>query len=481
MGLEFARPSFPKDLDEIPPKMKIPPGLIFLPRALLGLALTWFLPQFRQLGRHLNRNQLLSMRIPPMCAALAFSFAGAPSLIAQGNPSSHWVGTWESSPQPIWGPDFIGGLKYPRNLWNQTVRQVARVSIGGPRLRVVLSNEYGDSPVTIGDAHVALADKGSAIVPDSDRPLTFGGRTTVTIPPGAPVLSDPVELSVAPLGTVAISLFLPDVTPVTTWHNDARQTAFLVAGNKVGETDFKPDASVTARVFASQILVDAPAGARAIVTFGDSITDGDGSTVDAIHRWPDFLAARFVEAGGAPVGVLNAGISGAKLLKDRMGTNALARFDRDALSVPGVETVAVMIGINDIGWPGGILSPNDPAVSLDDLIAGYRQLIAQAHARNIRIIGVTLTPFEDTFKVVNPALDYYFNPEKEKTRQAVNQWIRESKEFDGVIDFDAVARDPKRPSHIQADFDSGDHLHPNDAGYKVMADSIDLRLLTEPH
>jgi len=179
----------------------------------------------------------------------------------------------------------------------------------------------------------------------------------------------------------------------------------LVAGNEVGETDFKPDASVTARVFVSQILIDAPATARAMVTFGDSITDGDGSTVDANHRWPDFLAARFVEAGGAPVGVLNAGISGAKLLKDRMGVNALARFDRDVLSIPGVESVVVMIGINDIGLPGGVLSPTDPPVSIEDLIMGYRQLIAQAHVHNIRVIGVTLTPFEDTFKGVNSALD----------------------------------------------------------------------------
>jgi GDSL-like Lipase/Acylhydrolase family len=215
----------------------------------------------------------------------------------------------------------------------------------------VLSNEYGQRPVTIGDARVALSDKGPAIVGGSDRALAFGGRTTVTIPPGADVISDPVELTVAPLGSVAISLFLPDVTPVTTWHNDARQTAFLVAGNKVGEVDFKPDASVTARVFVSQILVDAPTAARAIVAFGDSITDGDGSTVDANHRWPDFLAARFVEAG-APVGVLNAGISGAKLLKDRMGVNALARFDRDALSIPGVDTVVVLLP-GDLGWPLG--------------------------------------------------------------------------------------------------------------------------------
>jgi lysophospholipase L1-like esterase len=414
-----------------------------------------------------------------LLAALVVGFGVAPSVAAQEATAPHWVGTWESSPQPIWGPDFVAALKYPRNLWNQTVRQVSRVSIGGPRIRVVLSNEYGERPVAIGDAHVALAGQGPAIVTGSDRALTFGGSTTVTIPPGAPVLSDPVELAVAPLASVAISLFLPEVTPVTTWHNDARQTAFVVTGNKVSETDFKPDASVTARVFVSQILVEAPPSARAIVTFGDSITDGDGSTVDANHRWPDFLAARLVEAGGAPVGVLNAGISGAQLLKDRMGVNALARFERDALSIPGVETVVVMIGINDIGWPGGVLAPDARPVSVEDLISGYRQLIAQAHARNLRILGATLTPFEDTFKGVNPPLDYFYNPEKEKTRQAVNQWIRESKEFDGVIDFDAVARDPKRPSHIQAAFNSADNLHPGDSGYKAMADSIDLRLLTE--
>jgi lysophospholipase L1-like esterase len=457
--------------------MKKPPVPCFLPNPLFGFAFTSVPAEIPAVGRHGKRRPSLQTPILFIVAALATGFAGAPLVVAEEVATPHWVGTWSSSPQPIWGPDFFAGLKYPRNLWNQTVRQISRVSIGGPRIRVVLSNEYGQMPVPIGAARAALSEKGPAIVAGSDRALTFGGRETVTIPPGAAILSDPVDLAVAPLGSVAISLFLPEVTPVTTWHNDARQTAFLVAGNKVSELDFKPDASVTARVFVSQILVDAPAAARAIVTFGDSITDGDGSTVDANHRWPDVLAARFVEAG-TPVGVLNAGISGAKLLKDRMGVNALARFDRDALSIPGVETVVVMIGINDIGWPGGVLSPTDPPVSVDDLIMGYRQLIAQAHARNIRIIGATMTPFEDTFKVVNPPLDYYYNPEKEKTRQAVNQWIRDSKEFDGVIDFDALTRDPQRPSHIKADFDSGDHLHPGDSGYKAMADSIDLGLLT---
>ena len=193
------------------------------PHPTLGSALSRISTQPPRLGRPSNRTRLHPERIVLVAAALAASFASTLSVVAQEVGSSHWVGTWESSPQPIWGPDFIAGLKCPRNIWNQTVRQVSRVSIGGSRIRLVLSNEYGEKAVTIGAAHVALADKGPAIVPSSDRPITFGGRTTVTIPPGAPVLSDPIELAVAPLGSVAISLFLPDVTPVTTWHNDARK------------------------------------------------------------------------------------------------------------------------------------------------------------------------------------------------------------------------------------------------------------------
>jgi lysophospholipase L1-like esterase len=458
--------------------MKKVPAPCILPRLPFGFGLT-LSAQTSTIGRRLTARALLIKRVLPIVTAFAVGLPAAPLVVAQETAAAHWVATWGSSPQPIWGPDFIAPLKYPRNLWNQTVRQVSRVSIGGPRIRVLFSNEYGEKSVTVGEAHIALAGTGPAIVAGTDHALTFGGHTAVTIPPGAPLLSDPVELEVPPLGSLAVSLFLPEVTPVTTWHNDARQTAFVVSGNKVGETDFKPDASVTARVFVSEILVDASPDARAIVTFGDSITDGDGSTVDANHRWPDFLAARLAEAGGRQVGVVNAGISGDRLLKDRMGVNALARFEHDALNVPGVDAVVVMIGINDIGWPGGVLAPNDPPVSIADLITGYRQLIARAHARNLRIFGATLTPFEDTFKGVVPPLDYFYNPEKEKTRQAVNQWIRESKEFDGVIDFDELARDPARPTHIKAGFESKDNLHPGDGGYKAMADSIDLQTLTE--
>jgi len=409
-------------------------------------------------------------------AVLAAILVATPSARAADAP--RWIGAWTASAQPVWDTDFFPGIKFPRTLWNQTIRQVARVSIGGARVRVVLSNEYGTRPVTIGAAHAAISDGGAKIASGSDRVLTFGGLATVVIPPGAPVVSDPVDLPLTPLAVVAVSLYLPDATPFTTWHNDARQTAFLVAGNKTADAEFKPDDRPVARAFLTEILVEAPATARAIVAFGDSITDGDCSTVDAYRRWPDVLAERLVKAGGPPVAVLNQGISGAKALSDRMGVNALARFDRDVLTQPHVDTVIVMIGINDIGWPGAkLLSPGDPPASAERIIAGYRQLIDRAHMHGIKVIGATLTPFEDAFKgAFDPLADFY-SPEKEKVRQAVNKWIRDGRGFDAVIDFDALVRDAKRPVRMQAAFGCADHLHPSDAGYKAMAESIDLRLL----
>ena len=408
---------------------------------------------------------------------LAVCLVATVSLARAAGPT-RWIGTWSASPQPVWQPDFFAPIKYPRTLWNQTIRQIARVTIGGQRVRVVLSNEYGGQSVTIGSAHVALSARGSAIVSGSDRVLTFGGSRTAVIPPGAPLMSDPVDLPLNPLASVAVTIFLPDSTPFTTWHNDARQTAYLVTGDKAGAVDFKPDDRPVARAFLSDILVEAPAAARAVVAFGDSITDGDCSTVDANRRWPDVLAERLVKRGGPPVAVLNQGISGAKVLEDRMGVNALARFDRDVLSKPYVDTVVVMIGINDIGWAGAkLLSPHDPPASSRRIIAGYRQLIDRAHMRGIKVIGVTLTPFEDSFKGAFDALADFYSPAKERTRQAVNRWIRQGRAFDAVIDFDALMRDPRRPSRMRTAYSCADHLHPSDAGYKAMADSIDLRLL----
>jgi lysophospholipase L1-like esterase len=388
-----------------------------------------------------------------------------------------WIDTWTASPQPVWDADFFAPINIPRSLRNQTVRQIAAISIGGNRVRVVLSNEYGAKPLVIGAAHVALAGSGAGIVAGSDRPLSFDGHPSVTIPPGAPVISDPVDLTVPPVTNVAVSIFLPEITPLTTFHWEGVQTAYISSeGNFAGDTEMKTESTIKSRLFLSGIMVDTPPKARAVVAFGDSITDGANSTPDANHRWPDILARRLVQAGGSPIAVLNEGISGARVLSDRMGVNALARFGRDVLSHPHADTVILMMGINDIGWPGCILAPNEIAPSADAIIDGYKQLIARAHLHGMRIIGATLTPFEDTFK--GTPIEGYYNPEKEQKRQAVNKWIRTSGAFDGVIDFDAAARDPNRPTHILAAFDCGDHLHPQDDGYKAMAESIDLKMLT---
>ena len=380
-----------------------------------------------------------------------------------------WVGTWTASPQPVWAPDFLAPAKVPRNLWNQTVRELAHVSIGGSKIRLLLSNEYTNYPITIGSVHAAISEKGAAIKPATDRAVTFGGKPSITIPPGAPVLSDPIDLVVAPLSDLTVSVFVPDVTPIETMHWEGRQTAYIVAGDKTAEPDIKPDSTMTAKVFLSEIFVDAQPGARTVVTFGDSITDGDGSTIDGNVRWPDNLARRLSDRR---IAVLNEGISGAKVLSDRMGVNALARFERDVIGQSHADVVTMMMGINDIGWPGSVLAPADKIPTADEVIAGHQQIIARAHLHHLRIMGATLTPFEDTFHGT-PMFGYY-SEDKEKVRQAVNTWIRESGTYDGVADFDAVVRDPANPKHIKAEFDSGDHLHPNDAGYVAMADSIDL-------
>jgi lysophospholipase L1-like esterase len=386
-----------------------------------------------------------------------------------------WIGTWTASAQPAWEPDFAVPLGIVPNLWNHTIRQVARVSIGGSKVRIVVSNEYGKLPLKIGSAHVALAAEGGAIQPGSGHALTFSGESSITIPPGAPAISDPVDMEVAPLSQLAVSLFFPEAAPVTTIHWDGHQTAYIAAGDKTAEASFAASAKQTQRAFLSGIMVDAPAEARAVVMFGDSITDGDGSTIDGNDRWPDILAQRLAEAGGPPVAVLNQGISGAKVLSDRMGTNALARFDRDVLNQAKADTVVLMMGINDIGWPGSGLALHDPEPTADDIIAGYRQLIARAHADGMKIIGATLTPFGDSF--AGTPFEGYYTPEKEKIRVAVNEFIRASGEFDGVIDFDKVVVDPAKPGYIKAEYDKGDHLHPNKAGFEAMANAIDLKLL----
>ena len=355
----------------------------------------------------------------------------------------------------------------------QTIRQVVRLSLGGTAIRLRISNELGTSPLVIGSAHVAMpGNAAGSIDPATDKAVTFGGRPSITLPPGAPALSDPVEMPVAALGSVAVSLFVPRDTGPAATHPLARATTWLAGGDQTAAGTLEEPTTSTARFFLSGVEVLAPEGS-AIVTLGESITDGYGSTEDANRRWPDVLAER-LQAAGKDVAVVDAGISGNRVLHDvpesQFGPAAIARFDRDVLSVPGVKTVILMESINDIGHPGSA-GLTEQAVSSEDIIVAMKQLIARAHAHGIRMIGATLTPYADT---VFPG---YFSEDGEVMRKAVNDWIRTGGSFDGVIDFDAVVRDPANPDHILAEYDFGDHLHPNDAGYRKMGESIDLSLV----
>ena len=378
-----------------------------------------------------------------------------------------------ASTQPLWQGDFVLPTGLPFQFDRQTVRQVARLSIGGTRLRVVISNEGGTAPLHIGAARVARHAEGSAIVEGSDRPLRFGGQAEATVAPGARLVSDPVDFAVPALGEVAVSLYLPQPSQPAGFHFDARQIAYVADGDLTAAQRMPATATPwRTRVYVSSLIVETPAPPATVVAFGDSLTDGNGSTPGANTRWPDALAERLA---GRHVAVLNAGISGGRLLKDGMGRAGLERTGRDVFAQPGVRAMVVMLGTNDIGWPGGPFAPSEPAVRAEQLIQGFRALIEMAHAHNVRIMGATIAPNERALE--GTPLEGHHSPEKDKVRQAVNHWIRESGAFDAVVDFDALLRDPAHPSRMKAAMDSGDHLHPGDAGYKAMAAAIDLEAL----
>src|SRR5689334_9935430 len=312
----------------------------------------------------------------------AVAIQTARSALAQTALAQTWVGTWTASPQSPRGV-------MPARFSNQTVRQIVRVSVGGSKVRIRLSNEFGNKPVVIGAASVGQAGK----VAGSLRPLTFGGAKHVTLLPGAPALSDPVELNVAPLSELAINLYLPAATELATVHQVGLQTAYVSApGDFTASVEFPVADRLTNRFFLSGVLVEPSVPTRAVVTFGDSITDGTNSTVDANGRWPDVLARRLNDSGAA-VAVLNQGISGNRVLSDGAGVSGLARFERDVLSQPAVSHVVIMLGINDIGWPGTAIEPNGIIRTADDMVAGYKQMIERARVRSIKVIGATLTPF----------------------------------------------------------------------------------------
>ena len=387
--------------------------------------------------------------------------------------AENWVASWSASPHAAWRQDeFALPTGVPASLSQQTVRETARISIGGQRVRVVLSNRYGKQPVTIGAAHLAraAATPDGRIAPGSDRPLTFGGQRSATIPAGAPLVSDAVDMPVEALEKLAVSIYLPQATPLATFHWGAQQTGQVAAGDAAGATTLPGAQPLHGRALLAGILVDAAAPTRVVAAFGDSITDGNGSAPDRDRRWPDYLAGRL--SGGAAV--INAGISGARLLGDRMGVNAAARFEQDVLNQPGVHTAIVLIGINDIGWPQTAFAPQEAPMTAGRMIAAYRQLIAQARTRKVRIIGTTLLPFEGALQ--GTPFDAYYTPSKDAVRREVNQWIRESGEFDAVADLDRLLRDPAHPSRMLPQYDSGDHLHPGDAGHEAIAAGIGAKI-----
>ena len=426
-----------------------------------------------------------------------------------------WVASWGASPQPVWGRDFLFPTNLPDMLHDQTVRQVVRLSLGGDRLRLVFTNAHGRQPLQLGRVTVALPavmaagknrEAGGAGETTAGAPVTvtFGGCTDAVIPPGAAVLSDPVKLVVPDRGRLIVSAWLPQATPLQTFHWDARQTSWIAPGDQTADASLQGDVlcadenidalaaapraalfSTTARPLLAGVhtardgqVGDARAPGhgharpRTVVVMGDSITDGATASMDRDARWPDFLAARLAPRG---VAVANAGISGARLLSDGMGVNALARLDRDVLAQPGVASLIVLLGINDIAWPGTAFAPDSPRPSLAELQAGFRQLAEQTGARGIRIIGATLPPFEGALP--DTPLDNYYHPDKDVLRRQLNDWIRHSGTFDAVTDFDAVLRDPQHPARMASPFDSGDHLHPGDVGNRAMAGAIDLDAL----
>jgi lysophospholipase L1-like esterase len=383
------------------------------------------------------------------------------------------VATWTASAMAA-DPDPAEPLL---KIDGQTVRERARVSIGGSRIRIRLTNEYGSTPLLVGAVTVATPIDSASVQPGSIRTVTFGGRNSITIPAGAPALSDPVDFSVAPGAEISLSLYFPQRVATPTLHAMALKRAVVSQhGDLTRAEKIEGGAMTESSVAFSAVLVPSQPAQRLVVAFGDSLVDGDMSTVDADRNWPNDLIRRLGKMpGDSKLAVVNAGLAGNRLLSNGFGTNGLARFDRDALASPGVTHIVLLEGINDISFPGAKLGgeyladPSDTR-SAEDVIQAYRQLISRAHARGIKLIGATMTPCEGM------VLPGYYSEPKEALRQTINKWIRTSGAFDGVIDFDAVLRDPDHPSRVLPRFASADHLHPTDAGYQAMADAIDLSL-----
>jgi len=399
--------------------------------------------------------------------ALAFVLLAAARAESQ---QPRWIATWSpsyyaSAPRPT-SPDSVDRVA---TYADRSLREIVHTSIGGTRVRVRFTNEYGDRPLVIGAAHIAVRDSGAHVRPNTDRAITFGGKPRVVIRPGAMVVSDAVSLDVPQLADVAVTLYIPDSVRASTSHPLGLQTNYVGIGDQSSAETFNTERTFTQVLFIAGVdVVNAPA-AGAIVAVGNSITDGTASTINKNARWPNGLARRLLASSEPPRAVVDAGISGNRVLSPATGPSALARFDRDVLMQPGVTHVIILEGINDILRGTNVPNPADE-ISAGELIFGLRQLVDRAHERGLVVIGATLTPIGGLARG---------GPAAQAKVDAVNQWIRTGGAYDGVIDFNAATRDPTAPDRFLPAYDSGDHLHPSDAGYKAMADAIDLGLFRE--
>jgi lysophospholipase L1-like esterase len=402
-----------------------------------------------------------------IAAALAIP-ALAP--LAQAQTAERWTATWGAAPA---GPPPAASTM---SLSSQTLRLIVHASVGGSRVRIRVSNEMGNAVLNIGAARIALRSSGAATVAGTDRQLLFKGLSSIAIPAGAAVLSDPVSFNVPPFSNLAVSLYLPGSARVTTLHNLALQTSYVsTPGNYSATSSLPVQRSIGTWPFLTEVDVSGTysglSATAAVVAFGDSLTDGQASSANANRRWPDALARRLqLELGvSGNIGVVNRGIAANSLLKDYptamlTGRRGLARFDGDVLASSGARWVVVLIGINDI-----VYSSASSPIPVDSLIAGHQQLVSRAHAGGLRAIGATLTPFEG---------QAYYTASREAVRKRFNDWMRTAGAYDAVVDFDQVLRDPARPTRLKAAYDSGDHLHPNDSGYQAMAQAVPLNLFT---
>jgi lysophospholipase L1-like esterase len=397
-----------------------------------------------------------------LLALSAFTLAPGGISSAQSPNRPQWVGTWAAAPMLAGG----GFAVHPFSA--VTLREIAHISNGGAQLRVRFTNEFGLDQLLIDDAHVALSAGGGQIQPGTDHALTFNGAQSVSIPPGAVMYSDPVALVAPPLSELAVSFHLPaQVMRAETYHAFADQDNFVADGDQAGATALSQPTTLESWYFFDGLDVPAVEGSRAVVAFGDSITDGAHSTPNANRRWPDVLAARLKQDHALDrISVLNEGIGGNRVLNDVAGPSALTRLDRDVLAQDGVRYLIVLESINDIGRLAHLTAPEDN-ITAEQLEAGLKQLADAAHEHGIEAFGATLTPYGGA---------NYFSDKGEQVREAVNNWIRTSGTFDGVVDFDKITRDAQDPNRFNPLYDSGDHLHPSDAGYKAMGNGIDLTL-----